>query len=59
MTIVLFQTTSLDNILLKLKKKKKHLSTERFAIDKINPLLLFLYRCTYILDHLTPERRKV
>lgn len=58
MTIVLFQTTSLDNILLKLKKKK-HLSTERFAIDKINPLLLFLYRCTYILDHLTPERRKV
>lgn len=57
MTIVLFQTTSLDNILLKLKKK--HLSTERFAIDKINPLLLFLYRCTYILDHLTPERRKV
>lgn len=57
MTIVLFQTTLLDNILLKLKKK--HLSTERFAIDKINPLLLFLYRCTYILDHLTPERRKV
>lgn len=63
MTNVVFQTKALGNILLKLKKRNKNLSTGRSAIDKMNPLLTFLYRSRYskyiYQAQLSHGRRKV